>query len=69
MTAINGVHAEVTGEGGIYVTCVQNYKLGHSHAKRISLPNSSRRLEETPITRIIKMPDIKCLDSGPDQDS
>jgi len=33
MTAINGLHAEVTGGGGIYVTCVQSYKLeGHSQA-------------------------------------
>jgi len=32
MTAINGLHAEVTRWGGIYVTCVQSYKLCHSHA-------------------------------------
>jgi len=32
MTAINGLLPEVTGWGRIYVTSVQIYKLGHSHA-------------------------------------
>jgi len=32
MTAFNGLHAEVTGWGGLYMICVQSYKLGHSHA-------------------------------------
>jgi len=31
MTTINSLHAEVTRWGGIYMTCVHSFKLGHSH--------------------------------------
>jgi len=65
-TASNGLHAEVTGWGGIHVSCVQSYNLNWLTATlmRVNLTNCAGRLEEKLITRSLKMPDIKCQDSG-----
>jgi len=51
--------SEVTDWGSIYVTCVQSYKLGNNHA---DVAISICRMEVIPITRMIKILDIK----GPD---